>query len=60
MFGGITIHTVDPGTVIEHNGEKLTVTDNEAVRKGSHMYVTPKTYDAMKAQFTNNSGKIIT
>ncbi|WP_411975904.1 hypothetical protein [Sulfitobacter faviae] len=50
MFGAITIHTVEPGTVIEYNGEKRTVTDEEVVYKGSHMYVTDKVYAAIKAQ----------
>lgn len=49
MFGGINIHQVEPGTVIEHEGEKLEVTDGQAVRRGHSVYMTPRTYAALKA-----------
>lgn len=50
MFGGVDIVEVTPGTKIEHDGEKLTVTDTQAVTKGRAIYVTPKTYAALKAR----------
>jgi len=49
MFGAMMIHEVEPGTVIEHDGEERTVTDTEAVIKGDSVYVTPKQYAALKA-----------
>lgn len=50
MFSGLDIIEVTPGTEIEHNGEKLTVTDTQAVTKGQTIYVTPKQYEAIKAR----------
>ena len=44
MFGGIDIIEVEPGTEIEHEGEKMTVTDRNAVTLGRKIYVTPSVY----------------
>lgn len=49
MFNGIDIIEVEPGTEIEHEGEKLTVTETNAVRKGAHIYMTPTKVAALKA-----------
>lgn len=50
MFGGIEIIAVEPGTEIEHKGEKLTVTETNAVHLGSRMYMTGAQVAALKAQ----------
>ena len=42
MFGGIDIIEVEPGTEIEHEGEKMTVTDENAVTLGRKIYVTSR------------------
>lgn len=47
MFSGMTIHEVEPGTEISRKGEKLTVTDIQAVVDGRNIYVTPKVYAAL-------------
>ncbi|WP_292021722.1 hypothetical protein [Maritimibacter sp. UBA3975] len=49
MFGGIEIIEVEPGTVIENNGEKIEVTETNAVRKGWRCYMTPDQVAALKA-----------
>ncbi|WP_353472351.1 hypothetical protein PVT71_13740 [Salipiger sp. H15] len=49
MFGGIEIIAVEPGTEIEHEGEKLTVTETSAVHLGNRMYMTEKQVAALKA-----------
>lgn len=52
MLGGISIIEVEPGTVIEHDGERFEVTDDTAVFKGSKVYLTPKQYTALKNHTT--------
>ena len=47
---GVPIVEVEPGTVIEHNGKTLTVTDTEAVSKDGTIYVTPRHLVAIKAR----------
>ena len=42
MFNGVTIIEVEPGTVIEHESAKLTVTDEQYVCKDRCFYLTPK------------------
>ncbi|WP_370285803.1 hypothetical protein [Pseudooceanicola nanhaiensis] len=49
MFSGIDIIAVSPGTEIEHEGEKLTVTETQAVHKGRCIYMTEKQVAALKA-----------
>ena len=44
MLAGMDIIEVKPGTEIEHNGEKMTVTDSNAVTLGRKVYVTPLIY----------------
>ena len=44
MFSGLDIIEVEPGTEIEHEGEKMTVTDKNSVTLGRKIYVTPLTY----------------
>ena len=56
MFSGLMIHQVEPGTEIEHDGEKLTVTDTQAVHRGRDVYVTPKQYAALKANSDVRTG----
>lgn len=48
-LGSVQVIEVAPGTEIEHDGQKLTVTDTQAVRKGDRFYVTPKQLAAIKA-----------
>lgn len=49
MLGGIHIIAVEPGTEIEHEGEKFTVTETQAVHKGDCLYMTAKHVAALKA-----------
>lgn len=51
MFNGMDIFEVEPGTVIEHEGEKRTVTETEAVVKGRRVYMTPAQFAALKAKY---------
>jgi len=48
MFDGVDIMTVAAGTEIEHNGEKLIVSDENVVFKGRKVYVTERTFNALK------------
>ncbi len=50
IFGGFTINVVEPGTEITNaaTGKKLTVTDTEMVTMRSAIYMTQRTYDAIK------------
>lgn len=49
MFGGLTIHEVEPGTEITApGGEKLVVTETQAVQLGSSMYLTPSQVAALR------------
>ncbi|NDW30995.1 hypothetical protein [Salipiger sp. PrR007] len=52
MFAGIEIIAVKPGTEIEHEGEKLTVTETNAVQLGSRLYMTEVHVTALKAHAT--------
>jgi hypothetical protein len=49
MFGGMDIIEVESGTEIEHEGEKLTVTETQAVTKGRKIYMTAAHIAALKA-----------
>jgi hypothetical protein len=51
-FGGLHIMQVDAGTVItdERTGERITVDDETAAKKGSVVYCTAKIYEAIKAR----------
>lgn len=49
MFGGLEIIAVEPGTEIEHEGQMLTVTENQAVHKGNRIYMTAVHVAALKA-----------
>ena len=44
MLTGMDIIEVEPGTEIEHNDKKMTVTDTNAVTLGRKIYVTPSVY----------------
>lgn len=52
MLGGIQIRLVEPGTVVgrDHKGVEMVVTDDSAVFNGNVAWVTPKTYEALKAK----------
>lgn len=56
-FGGIDIITVAAGTVIEHKGEKLTVTDDHIVHKMGKCYVTKAAFDLLKARFSGEAAQ---
>lgn len=47
-FGRTKIIQVEPGTEIEVAGEKLTVTDEEAVSYQGTVWVTPRVFAALK------------
>lgn len=49
MFRGVDIIEVEPGTVIEHEGRKLSVTDTNAVYKGRRLYMMPDQVAALKS-----------
>lgn len=49
MMGGVNIHQVEAGTKIKNGDKELTVTDANFVTKGSSIYMTPKNYEALKA-----------
>ncbi len=40
-YGGVTIHQVDPGTEIQHKGERLVVENGNGVHLGGALYLTP-------------------
>ena len=48
-IGGIEIREVEPGTVIEHHGCKMTVNDKHAIQAGGVIYCTPAQFKAMSA-----------
>ncbi len=52
---GVVISQQEPGTIIRHpkTGEEFTVTDGNAVNMGHTIYVTPRNYEAIKAQTTH-------
>lgn len=52
MFLGMDIFTVESGTEIEHEGEKLVVTDTNAVTLGRKIYVTERVYQKLKESAT--------
>jgi hypothetical protein len=58
MFGGFALRVVEQGTEIINpdTGERLTVTDTGAVRLRSTLYMTQRTYDALKER-VNVAGK---
>lgn len=49
MLNGIDIVEVPAGTEIEHEGEKLIVTDTQAVTKGRIIYMTAFHVSALKS-----------
>ncbi len=50
VFGGLTIHEVEPGTEIAGpGGETLVVTETQAVKLGSSMYLTPSQVAALRS-----------
>ena len=49
MFGGMTIIAVDPGHQVEYKGEKMTVTEENAVTLFNKIYVTHKHAAALKS-----------
>lgn len=51
MFDGVDITVVAAGTEIEHNGEKLEVSDENAVSKGRRIYMTERTFNSLKKHF---------
>lgn len=48
MFDGVDIMVAAAGTEIEHNGEKLKVSDENAVFKGRKVYMTERTFNSLK------------
>lgn len=51
LFGGLLVTEVDPGTVItdDRTGERVTVDDETAARKGNVVFCTKKVFEALKA-----------
>lgn len=49
-YGGVSVVEVEPGTVIEKDGEKLTVDDTQMVSKDGKFYVTAKHMALIKAR----------
>lgn len=45
---GLKINTVEPGTVLDHEGEQFTVDDANCVQLNDELYVTPATAAAMR------------
>lgn len=56
-YAGMQIIQVEPGTEVEHNGEKATVTDSKLVFRGGNVYVTPHVYELLKAKTTPVEGE---
>jgi hypothetical protein len=52
MFAGMEILAVKPGTEVEHRGEKLTVTETQAVYLGRKIYMTEKQVAALRSLTT--------
>ena len=46
-FGGIDIREVETGTVVEHHGCKMTVSDKHAVKVGNVIYCTASHFKAI-------------
>lgn len=55
MLGGLQIIEVEAGTEIEQGGETLTVTDEQAVRKGGSIYMTAKQIALLKAHVAKDA-----
>lgn len=51
-FNGLHVMVVSAGTVVrdERSGEEIVVDDASAARKGSVLYCTQATFDALKAR----------
>lgn len=49
-FSDVQLIEVEPGAVIEQDGKKLTVDDDNCVCKGGAIYLTAKTLAAIKAR----------
>lgn len=58
-FGACQIIEVEPNTEItdDRTGDKLTVTDTEAVHLRHKLYVTKRTADLLKASFESKEAK---
>jgi hypothetical protein len=56
MFG-IRLMVVEEGTVINRDGQILTVTATDVVLDGDVLWLTQKHYDLMKQTFTVESDK---
>lgn len=52
-WGSTTIREVEPGTMIRQDitGFELEVRDDQVVRKDGVLYVTPRIFEKMKAEF---------
>lgn len=48
-FDAMQVHEVEPGTEIEHDGEKLVVDDEHVVIRGRKLWITPKCNAVLKA-----------
>lgn len=48
LLSSIQVQKVEPGTVITCGDEELVVDENNAVRKGNSIYVTPLMYDKLR------------
>ena len=58
MWGAMTIRMVEAGTEFENpDGSKHIVTDNNAVRNGSTLYVTERIFDEIKARSVRRTGQ---
>ena len=44
------VRIVDSGTEVTINGEVLVVTDNNVVKYGKTIFVTPKVHEALRAK----------
>lgn len=49
-FNSLQVVQVEPGTVIKHGEDEMTVTDENAVTKGRTLYVTAKNFEAIRAK----------
>lgn len=58
-LSGLIISQQEPGTVITHpvTGDELIVTDGSFVNLGHTIYVTPKTYEALKLRLGGHPGE---
>lgn len=51
-LGSMTLHEVEPGTVVEFNGRRHIVDDGHAVVQDHHLYVTPAILERIRAKTT--------